>query len=361
MNKKLKVIIRCLVYNHEPYLRDCLEGFIMQKTNFPFKAVVHDDCSTDASAAIIREYAEKYPDIIEPIYETENQYSKQDGSLRRAMDTACSKRSKYFAYCEGDDYWIDPYKLQKQVDYMDSHPECTMTYTDVEVLTPHGKLSKVEHEKLWGEIRCNDNIADIDYIINHGAGTIHTCSIMRKADLIDDYPEAAKKCYVGDYPMEIFAALKGTVYGFSDKTAVYRFLSIGSWTSKQKCKATEKSLNNWISVINMIESMNEYSQYKYSTCFRTYARKYLLWGLSDNPHLFITACEKRQCLHIMSNEYDTQISPPPAISGIKRLLLKILYYPFTPFYFPIYKLAKKLTLWQRIKIAWKYFIGTGTV
>ena len=80
-NEPLMVTILCLVYNHESYIRQCLEGFVMQKTNFRFEAIVHDDASTDGTAAIIREYAEKYPDIIKPIFETENQYSKGDGSL----------------------------------------------------------------------------------------------------------------------------------------------------------------------------------------------------------------------------------------------------------------------------------------
>lgn len=79
----LMVSIRCNTYNHERYIRQCLEGFVIQKTNFRFEAIVHDDASTDGTAAIIREYAEKYPDIIKPIYETENQYSKHDGSLRK--------------------------------------------------------------------------------------------------------------------------------------------------------------------------------------------------------------------------------------------------------------------------------------
>ena len=112
-NKGILVSIRCAVYNHEPFLRQCLDGFVMQKTNFAFEAIVHDDASTDNSAAIIREYAEKFPDIIKPIYETENQYSKKDGSLTRIMDAAISPSSKYIAICEGDDYWIDPLKLQK--------------------------------------------------------------------------------------------------------------------------------------------------------------------------------------------------------------------------------------------------------
>ena len=130
MNKTL-VAIKCAVYNHEPYLRDCLEGFVMQQTNFPFVAIVHDDASTDGSAAIIREYEEKYPDIIKPIYETENQYSKQDGSLGRIMNAAIEATgAKYIAMCEGDDYWIDPLKLQKQVDFMEANPEAGLCYTD---------------------------------------------------------------------------------------------------------------------------------------------------------------------------------------------------------------------------------------
>lgn len=111
----LMVSIRCAVYNHELYIRKCLEGFVMQKTNFRFEAIVHDDASTDGSAAIIKEFAEKYPDIIKPIFEKENQYSKHDGSLGRIMDE--NSHGKYIAFCEGDDYWTDPLKLQKQIDF----------------------------------------------------------------------------------------------------------------------------------------------------------------------------------------------------------------------------------------------------
>lgn len=100
----------------------------MQKTNFRFEAIIHDDVSTDGSAAIIREYAEKYPDIIKPIYETENQYSQKDGSLETILNNACS--GKYIAICEGDDYWTDPLKLQKQVEFLDANPEYSMCFAN---------------------------------------------------------------------------------------------------------------------------------------------------------------------------------------------------------------------------------------
>jgi len=134
------VSIRCLVYNHEPFLRQCLDGFMMQQTTFPFEAIVHDDASTDGSAAIIREYAEKYPDIIKPIYETENQYSKHDGSIRRAMDAVMHPESKYIATCEGDDYWTDPNKLQIQVDFLESHPDYFVTSHDISVYNEETKI-----------------------------------------------------------------------------------------------------------------------------------------------------------------------------------------------------------------------------
>lgn len=124
INELPLVSIQCLVYNHEPYLRQCLDGFVMQKTSFKFEAIVHDDVSTDGSASIIREYAEKYPDIIKPIFETENQYSKHDGSLERIMKDA--SKGKYIALCEGDDYWVDPSKLQRQVDLLENNLDCSL-------------------------------------------------------------------------------------------------------------------------------------------------------------------------------------------------------------------------------------------
>lgn len=95
----------------------------MQKTNFSYEIIIHDDASTDCSAEIIREYAERYPDIIKPIFEAENQYCKRDGSIQRIMNEAIDPAVKYIALCEGDDYWTDSNKLQKQVDFLENHPQ----------------------------------------------------------------------------------------------------------------------------------------------------------------------------------------------------------------------------------------------
>ena len=124
-NEPPVVSICCITYNHEPYIRDCLEGFVMQQTSFPFEVLIHDDASTDHTADIIREYEAKYPDIIKPIYQTENQYSKKIGSINATFNYPRAQ-GKYIALCEGDDFWNDENKLQIQYDFMEAHPDYSM-------------------------------------------------------------------------------------------------------------------------------------------------------------------------------------------------------------------------------------------
>lgn len=128
------VSISCVTYNHAPFIRQCLEGFLMQKTNFPFEILIHDDASTDGTSDIIREYEEKYPKIFLPIYQKENQYAK---NIRRISATFNFPRArgKYIAMCEGDDYWTDPYKLQKQVDFLENNSDINLCCHDWEVDT----------------------------------------------------------------------------------------------------------------------------------------------------------------------------------------------------------------------------------
>ncbi len=115
-DKEPLVSICCITYNHEDFIRDAIEGFLMQKTSFPIEIIIHDDASTDNTANIIEEYANKYPDLFVTILQSENQWSKGGGSIY-ARFVYPRARGKYIALCEGDDYWTDPLKLQKQVDF----------------------------------------------------------------------------------------------------------------------------------------------------------------------------------------------------------------------------------------------------
>lgn len=139
---KPKVAIHSLTYNHEPYIKEALDSFLMQKTDFPFIAIVHEDASTDGTAGILREYAEKYPDIIFPIFEKENQYSKKDGVLNTIMTEAVKvSGADYVAMCECDDYWTDANKLQKQVDYLDNHLDIVYTCHNYYILRNGNEIS----------------------------------------------------------------------------------------------------------------------------------------------------------------------------------------------------------------------------
>ena len=234
MNTPLMVTIRCTVYNHEPYIRECLEGFVMQKTNFRFEAIVHDDASTDGSAAIIREYAEKYPDIIKPIYQTENQYSKRDGSLRRILNE--HTHGKYVALCEGDDYWIDPLKLQKQVDFLEANEEYSMCFTNVDRYTQ--STGVIENNFFSDEI--SDEITSVEKYIET-AYWIAPCTWLYRWSFFDGFMEwiGSRRFAVGDLAVVSYLLSKGSVAFINETTAVYRIHSGGVSQNKQPRKAYE--------------------------------------------------------------------------------------------------------------------------
>lgn len=213
-NRPVMVTVRTITYNHEPYLRDCLNGIVMQKTNFRFEAVVHDDCSTDHTADIIREYAAKYPDIIKPIYETENQYSKgKDSLMGKKMDALT--HGKYIAICEGDDYWTDPNKLQMQVDFLEAHPDYGLVHT--------GSKRYIQKEKVFREGFAADT--DFNRLLN--ANTINTLTVMYRRELFVDYiidiPDRSG-WLMGDYPLWLYISHKSKIEFMPQITGVYRVL-----------------------------------------------------------------------------------------------------------------------------------------
>lgn len=127
-NNNLKLSIVCHTYNQEKYIRETLEGFLNQKTNFSFEIIIHDDASTDSTPQIINEYQEKYPELIKTILQKDNKYSKNINIWTKYTFPKC--QGKYIAICEGDDYWTDEKKLQKQVDFLENNAEYVVTWTD---------------------------------------------------------------------------------------------------------------------------------------------------------------------------------------------------------------------------------------
>ena len=225
-DNSLMVSIQCLVYNHEPYLRQCLDGIVMQKTNFRFEAIVHDDCSTDGSRKIIEEYAAKYPDIIKPILETENQYSKHDGSLGRIMNE--HTHGKYVAYCEGDDYWIDSHKLQKQVDVLEENHEYSFCYTGFINVNENGhEICRPNYEHLMEKAYSGDILIDL-----LGGNFIMTCTTCFRRDVIMSELNASVPCKY-DHSLFLTASVLGKAYYISSKTAAYRKTSTGAMATRK--------------------------------------------------------------------------------------------------------------------------------
>lgn len=232
MNKTAEqplVAIRCITYNHEAYIRDALDGFVMQKTDFPYVAIIHDDASTDRTAEIIKEYAAKYPHIIKPIYETENQYSKRDGSLSRIMRDACiASRAKYIAMCEGDDYWTDPLKLQKQVDFLESHPDYSMCFHNAVIHYEDGN----QEERLFSDIETRQYF---EKELTSGWLGATASYVFRRSVLLSRYFTEfvnSTKFIVGDYPLLLSCIRSGKIFAISDCMSVYR-INPGGWTQRK--------------------------------------------------------------------------------------------------------------------------------
>ena len=250
-----KVIIKCYTYNHQKYIEDALKGFVMQKTNFPFCAVIVDDYSTDQTAEIIRKYEKQYPEIIKGIYLLENYHSQRKS--KKSLIQPWLDKTIYIAICEGDDYWIDSSKLQKQVDWLDSHPDYTMCCSDAIISSPNGELDWHRYDK--------DSDITPESMIVGGGFYIQTATIIYRK-VIDNYlkEDYIRQCNTRDYSIQIMCSLKGKVRYFCEKTAVYRFQNPGSWSYDDKYGNVEKLIKKWRSVINLLDGFDKYTSGKYS-------------------------------------------------------------------------------------------------
>lgn len=254
---EIMVSVFCWTYNHEPYIRDCLNGFVSQKTNFKFEVIIHDDASTDKTTDIIKEYEAKYPDIIKATYQKENQTSKGVEISRNFMLPYA--KGKYIAMCEGDDYWCDENKLQKQFDYLQAHPDYTACVHNTLI---KNYFDESERNFCLKQEDCNMNLDEI--VLNFGA-MFHTSSVMVRKEYYM-YPKEFKGS-VGDYPRAIYCALKGNVHYFSDVMSVYRVGTIGSWTYRNKADEKNRSLKIRHDMIAQLKRIDKYSEYKYHELF----------------------------------------------------------------------------------------------
>ena len=302
---KYKLRVLCYTYNHAASIENTMNGFTMQKTDFPFVAIIIDDASTDREAEVIRNYIDTHFDIQNArIEETDDALfivaiHKDNRNFHFYVillkyNFYRLKRSKsplykgwyesipYIAMCEGDDYWINPDKLQKQVYFLDSHPEYIMCCSDAKIESPLGELD-------WHRYDKNTEIPIKDIILGGGL-FIQTCTICYRNEL-KTMPSCCFECHVGDYPLQIWASLNGKVYYFADKMATYNLAVPGSWTSRQRTESIENSMKGWRSEVDMLQGLDIYSNGKYHEYFKQRTIDYVYSILSNhivNWHSFCT-------------------------------------------------------------------------
>ena len=261
-NSAIKVSIICLTFNHEKYISQCLEGFVMQKTNFPFEVIVHDDASTDNTPNIIKNYQEKYPNIIKPILQKVNQHSVHIPIKKTYIFPRVN--SKYIALCEGDDFWCSPDKLQKQYDILEQHPECMLCVHRVSLVKENGEpihdsipnttlKTSIINSKQFFHLYCL-----YDYIFQT------SCYFMRADSYKSFYinpPQYLIKCKVGDVPTLLYYTSISNIYYIDEVMSCYRRFSIGSWTKKIKDSDIQRQIDiheNRIEILKMYDVETNY-------------------------------------------------------------------------------------------------------
>lgn len=273
----IMVSIFCITYNHAECVKDALEGFLMQKTDFCYEIVIHDDASTDGTPDIIRAYEKKYPDLIRVIYQKENQYSKNINGERNLNELQRSVlKGKYIAICEGDDYWTDSKKLQRQIDYMEKHPECMLTVHDAVI-----KDYKKHQDSLMSPYQGERDITPEEMIIQYN-GNLPTASMIYRREALDA-DDFFFEAGVGDYPLQLYCVSKGTIHYFPQVMSVYRYMFNGSWTQRQYSEM-QGALYHWVKMIELMLKYNEYTGKKYD--------KYVISKVQQFLFYIMALCEK---------------------------------------------------------------------
>ena len=260
MSDTVLVSIVCNTFNHEKYIKDALEGFVNQKTEYSFEILVYDDASTDKTASIIRQYEEKYPHLIKPIYQTVNQYSR---GLRPGQQNRDRAKGKYVAMCEGDDFWTDEYKLQKQISYMEAHPDCTFCFSNGYVhdgIQLQGKIIPWDKYATIKKDSFDYNIGEVEML-----GYIPTASFVYRNGL----PTVAVSdaAFKGDAYHKLSKTLFGYAHYFEEPMCAYRRNVTGSATDVwvKNPTAYAKQCDSFIALFT---DFQEITEHKYDAVFK---------------------------------------------------------------------------------------------
>jgi len=254
------VSISLVAFNAENFIKDAIEGCLMQEVNFPYEIIIHDDASTDRTAEIIKEYAGKFPETIIPIIQSENQFSS--GTEVIAKYIIPRARGKYIAFVEGDDYWIDPMKLQKQIDTLESNSDLSMCFTATKVIYPNTTRKDYIKRRYKRDQRCQAKD-----VILMGGRFLDMISVVVRKDIFEDLPEWYFLRHIWDITVPLLALTKGDLFYIDNVTAVYRSNIPGSWTNKN-AKNFDKRIENIKRLHLLLEKFDEATSYQFHKLIR---------------------------------------------------------------------------------------------
>lgn len=265
MENDIIVSVCMITYNHEKYIAEAIEGVLMQQTIFPIELVIGEDCSTDNTRKICLEYREKYPNKIKLLL-----HEKNLGIVSNFYATLQAAQGKYIALCEGDDYWTDPCKLQKQVDFLEANEDASMCFHNAKLINAEGNKigSCRRYEK--------DQYASIEDLLITGGVFCPTASLMFRAQYIKSgYPDYCLNCHVGDFPLQLYLSSQGKIYYFNDEMSAYRKNPV-AWS--RTFGKTEFSLRakGWMSEFKVLDGINALFDYKYASVIVQYEARYLI-------------------------------------------------------------------------------------
>jgi glycosyltransferase involved in cell wall biosynthesis len=243
-------------YNHGRYIGQAIESIATQKTTFPFRIIVSDDVSKDNTREIIKEYAAKYPGIVFPVF-----HEKNLGALGNGYSLMSSIKSKYVATCDGDDYWTDPYKLQKQVDFLEANPDFAMCFTDVDVLDQ--LQSNEVHLRPENQFpKLQKDVFTVEDIILADINIAPTPTLLFRNVFPQPIPEFFLDSLSADIFIQVMVTDKGKAKYMREKTAVYRNHEGGVTKSAEGIEAGERGREL------LFNNLNKYYNYKYDKLFK---------------------------------------------------------------------------------------------
>lgn len=257
-----KVSVVLLTYNHEKFIAQAIQSILMQETNFNYEITIIEDCSTDSTRDIIFDFQKRDPDKIRLVLAEENQNDNR--AWGREILNA---RSSYIALLDGDDYWISPHKLQKQVDFLENHPECSICFHNVYVVYEDEDIEPHPFH-MWKPIyhiskflpKSTSTLEDIV-----AGNFIQTCSVMFRARLFDEFPSWFYNFPIGDWPLHILNAEYGNIGYLDEMLGVYRVHSGGLWSGSM---SANRRFDDIEKMIYMYEMINCHLNFKYNEKIR---------------------------------------------------------------------------------------------